>query len=116
MLTLTHRIQVHHIIALSIAQGLISAFDIPARQAFLVEIVRDRSDLGNAVALNSILFNGARLMGPSIAGFVIAWRGEGICFLIAVVFASQLPRLRAVIRPIYVKMGIIPVFPSPLEG
>ena len=81
-LTLAHAIHIHPIIVLSVAQGLISAFDIPARQAFLVEIVHDRADLGNAIALNSTLFNGARLVGPSIAGFVIAWRGEGICFLI----------------------------------
>ena len=82
VLTLTHQIEVSHIIVLSICQGLISAFDIPARQAFLVEIVKDRADLGNAIALNSVMFNGARLVGPSIAGFVIAWGGEGICFLI----------------------------------
>jgi len=82
VLTLTHQIQVSHIIVLSVCQGLISAFDIPARQAFLVEIVKDRADLGNAIALNSVMFNGARLIGPSIAGFVIAWGGEGVCFLI----------------------------------
>ena len=82
VLTLRHHIQIHHILVLSVFQGLISAFDIPARQAFLVEIVQKRADLSNAIALNTVMFNGARLIGPTIAGFVIAWGGEGSCFLI----------------------------------
>jgi MFS family permease len=65
-----------------VAQGLINAFDMPARQAFLVEMVTRREDLPNAIALNSSLVNGGRLIGPSLAGIVIALVGEGWCFAI----------------------------------
>ena len=81
-LTLSGRITVPEIMALSIAQGLINAFDVPARQAFLVEMVGGKADLGNAIALNSTLVNGARLVGPALAGLTIAAVGEGYCFLI----------------------------------
>ena len=63
-------------------QGMINAVDMPGRQAFLVEMVEDRQDLGNAIALNSSMVNMARLVGPSLAGMVIAVSGEGACFLI----------------------------------
>ncbi len=75
-------IQVWHVIALSILLGVINAFDVPARQSFLVEMVEKKEDLGNAIALNSTMVNGARLLGPSIAGVFIAVAGEGTCFLI----------------------------------
>lgn len=75
-------ITVAHVLALALFQGLINAFDMPARQAFLVEMVDDRADLPNAIALNSSMFNGARLVGPSIGGLVIAAVGEGWCFAI----------------------------------
>ena len=75
-------IQVWQIILLSTLLGCINAFDIPARQSFLVEMVGDKRDLSNAIALNSTMFNGARLIGPSIAGILIATMGEGICFFI----------------------------------
>jgi MFS family permease len=81
-LTLTKHITVHEIILLSAMQGMINAFDMPGRQAFLVEMVEDRQDLGNAIALNSSMVNMARLVGPSLAGMVIAVSGEGSCFLI----------------------------------
>jgi MFS family permease len=81
-LTLTHRITLWEIIALSALQGLINAFDMPARQSFLVQMVDDRNDLGNAIAINSSMNNGARLIGPAIAGLVIAAVGEGWCFFI----------------------------------
>jgi MFS family permease len=81
-LVLTNQIEVWHIIALSIFQGTIFAFDMPTRQAFLPDIVEKKEDLSNAIALNSILFNSARLIGPTLAGIVIATVGEGICFLI----------------------------------
>jgi MFS family permease len=81
-LTLTKHITVHEIIWLSALQGMINAFDMPGRQAFLVEMVEDRQDLGNAIALNSSMVNMARLVGPSLAGMVIAVSGEGSCFLI----------------------------------
>src|SRR5689334_6830530 len=67
---------------LSLLQGVINAFDMPARQAFLVEMIARREDLANAIALNSSLVNGARLVGPALAGILIALAGEGWCFLI----------------------------------
>jgi len=75
-------LQVWHIIVLSVILGFINAFDVPARQSFLVEMVERKEDLGNAIALNSSMVNGARLLGPSIAGVLIAVAGEGTCFLI----------------------------------
>jgi len=81
-LTLMGVVAVHHLIILSIFLGLVNAFDMPTRQAFLVEMVEKREDLGNAIALNSFLFNGARLVGPSIAGILISILGEGLCFLL----------------------------------
>jgi MFS family permease len=63
-------------------QGIINAFDMPGRQAFLVQMVEDRKDLGNAIAINSSMVNVARLLGPSLAGLIIAGVGEGYCFLI----------------------------------
>jgi MFS family permease len=75
-------LDVPHIIVLNAFQGVISAVDIPARQSFLVEMIEDREDLPNAVALNSSLLNGARLVGPSIAGLLIGLVGESYCFLI----------------------------------
>ncbi|WP_235011320.1 MFS transporter [Bryocella elongata] len=81
-LTLSGRINLTEIIILAILQGLINAFDMPGRQSFLVQMVEDRNDLGNAIAINSTVVNGARLIGPALAGFVIAWAGEGWCFLI----------------------------------
>jgi MFS family permease len=81
-LALAHRITVWDVLWLSVFQGLINAFDMPARQAFVVQMVEDRRDLGNAIALNSSMVNMARLIGPSIAGIVIAAVGEGYCFLI----------------------------------
>src|ERR1700677_1907168 len=81
-LTLSGRITVSEIIWLSVFQGLINAFDMPARQSFLVQMVDGRTDLSNAIALNSTMVNGARLLGPALAGIVIAAVGEGYCFLI----------------------------------
>ena len=63
-------------------QGIINAFDMPGRQAFMVQMVDDRADLGNAIAINSSMVNMARLIGPSLAGMVIAATNEGWCFLI----------------------------------
>jgi MFS family permease len=77
---LTHTITIGHLIALGAFQGLINAFDTPARQAFVVEMVETREDLPNAIALTSSMVNGARLIGPSVAGVLIAAFGEGWCF------------------------------------
>jgi len=82
ILVLTHTIQIWHIILLSIFLGIVSAFDIPTRQSFIVEMVEDKKDLGNAIALNSFMFNSARLIGPSVGGILIAAVGDGICFLL----------------------------------
>jgi MFS family permease len=75
-------IQIWHIIVLSIALGCINAFDVPARHSFVIDMVEKKEHLGNAIALNSLMFNGARLIGPSIAGIMLASTGEGICFLL----------------------------------
>ena len=82
VLALSHHITVTDIILLSLFQGAINAFDMPARQAFVIQMVEDREDLSNAIALNSSMVNASRLIGPSIAGAVIALAGEGYCFLI----------------------------------
>jgi MFS family permease len=81
-LTLSGHINITEIIWLSVFQGLINAFDMPARQSFLVQMVNGKTDLGNAIALNSTMVNGARLIGPALAGMTIAAVGEGYCFLI----------------------------------
>lgn len=81
-LVLSGKVQVWHIIALSSFLGLVNSFDIPARQSFVVELVEKKEDLGNAIALNSSMFNGARLIGPSVAGVLISVVGEGMCFLL----------------------------------
>ncbi|HEX4538326.1 MAG TPA: MFS transporter [Candidatus Acidoferrum sp.] len=81
-LTLAHVITLWEIIVLTALQGLINAFDMPARQSFLIQMIEDRNDLGNAIAINSSMVNGARLIGPAIAGLLIGAFGEGWCFLI----------------------------------
>ena len=81
ILAFTH-ITVVEIIVLQVIQGIINAFDTPARQAFVVEMVDDREDLPNAIALNSAMFNGSRIIGPSIGGIMIAAVGEGWCFMV----------------------------------
>ncbi len=78
-LTLSGKVQVWHIFVLAALLGVVNAFDIPARQSFLVEMV-GRDDLMNAIALNSSMFNGARVIGPAIAGILVARIGEGWCF------------------------------------
>jgi MFS family permease len=81
-LTLSKHINIPEIIVLSALQGAINAFDMPGRQAFVVQMIEHRADLGNAIALNSSMVNIARLVGPSLAGAVIALSNEGYCFLI----------------------------------
>src|SRR6202167_6499480 len=78
-LTLTDRIRIWELFVLATLLGVVNAFDIPARQSFLVEMV-GRGDLMNAIALNSSMFNGARIIGPAIAGILVAKIGEGWCF------------------------------------
>lgn len=81
VLTLTGLIAVWHILALALIQGLINAFDVPSRQAMTVDMV-GRHDLRRAISLNSIMFNLARMIGPALAGLLIAVMGPGPCFLI----------------------------------
>ncbi len=100
-LVLTGTVQVWHILALSFFVGIVNGFDMPARQSFLLEMVERKEDLPNAIALNSSMFNGARLVGPAIAGALIAAVGEGVCFLVnglsflavlAALLAMRVPR------------------------
>jgi MFS family permease len=79
---LSGQVTVWHVLVLAISQGVINAFDTPARQTLLVDMIESREDLPNAIALNSSLVNVARLIGPSIAGVLIGLFGEGICFAI----------------------------------
>jgi MFS family permease len=81
ILTLRGLITVRWVLLLQAAQGIINAFDTPARQAFVVEMVADRADMANAIALNSAMVNGSRIIGPSIGGVLIAAVGEGWCFM-----------------------------------
>jgi MFS family permease len=81
-LTLSNRITIGEVLALSAFQGVINAFDMPGRQSFMVEMVEDRADLSNAIAINSSMVNMARLVGPSLAGLLIAVKSEGWCFLV----------------------------------
>lgn len=81
-LTLTGTVQLWQILALSLFQGVVNAFDAPARQTFVKDLVERREDLASAIALNSSLVNGGRLVGPAIAGVIIAQIGTGFCFLI----------------------------------
>ena len=81
-LTLSHRINIAEVLALSAMQGVINAFDMPGRQSFMIRMVENRDDLSNAIAINSSMVNVARLIGPSLAGLLIAATNEGWCFLI----------------------------------
>jgi MFS family permease len=81
-LILTKTVSIWHIVTLSIFLGCVNAFDIITRQAFVPDMLERKEDLGNAIALNSSLFNGARLIGPAFAGVLIALVGEGMCFLL----------------------------------
>lgn len=81
-LALTGVIAFWQIVPLSLVMGAVNALDAPTRQAFVLDMVERKEDLGNAIALNSSVFNGARLVGPSIAGMLIAAAGEGVCFVI----------------------------------
>lgn len=78
----TRTIGIWQIFVISIVSGITHSFDIPARQSFVIDMVENKEDLGNAIALNSLLFNGAMLIGPSVAGVLLASSGEGVCFLV----------------------------------
>lgn len=82
ILAFTGLITVGQVLVLQVAQGIINSFDTPARQAFVVEMIEDRADLPNAIALNSSMVNATRIIGPSIGGVLIALVGEGWCFMV----------------------------------
>jgi MFS family permease len=117
-LTLTHRINMHEIIALTAMQGVINAFDMPGRQSFLVQMVDDRNDLSNAIAINSSMANGARLAGPAVAGLVIGAFGEGWCFLIDGIsyFAVIASLLLMRIKPLESRRNTASMFEQVREG
>ena len=102
-LTLTHQVRVWHVFVLAALLGVVNAFDIPARQSFLVDMV-GKEDLMNAIALNSSMFNGARVIGPAVAGVLVARLGEGWCFFangvsyIAVIAGLMLMKVHAPAR------------------
>jgi MFS family permease len=81
-LTLSHRINIYEVLALSVVQGFVNAFDMPGRQSFMVKMVQDKADLSNAIAINSSMVNAARLVGPALAGMLIAATNEGWCFAV----------------------------------
>ncbi|WP_207435456.1 MFS transporter [Sabulibacter ruber] len=81
-LVLTNTVTIYYILGLGVFAGIVNAFDMSARQSFVVQLVEKREDMGNAIALNSSMFNMARLVGPSVAGVIIAAVGEGMCFLL----------------------------------
>ena len=99
-LTLTENIAVWHIVVMGIFLGCVNSLDIPARHSFILEMVEEKENLGNAIALNSMMFNMARLIGPSIAGVLIAIAGEGVCFLInAISYIAVIASLLAMKMP-----------------
>jgi len=117
-LTLAGIITIREIIALSALQGLINAFDMPGRQSFLVQMVEDKQDLGNAIAINSSMVNLARLVGPALAGLVIAWVGEGYCFLIDGIsyFAVIASLLMMVVTPAEIRRATTTMVEQLVEG
>jgi MFS family permease len=125
-LALSGAIQIWHVFALSLFQGIINAVDAPARQVFVFELVEQREDLANAIAINSTMFNGARLIGPALGGLLVARVGEGYCFLIdglsyiAVIMALLAMRLVPTDIPMMagshlqkIKEGFVYAFSSP---
>lgn len=105
-LTLAHALEPWHLVLLALLLGAINAVDIPARQSLLVQLVDARDDLPNAIALNSMAMNGARLVGPSLAGLMVSLVGEGICFLVNA--ASYLTVLLALLA---VRLAPLPAAP-----
>jgi len=105
-LILTGNIKVWQIVLLSGLLGIVNSFDIPIRQAFTVEMVENREDLPNAIALNSSMVNAARLIGPSIAGILIAISGEGVCFFLNAI--SYLPVIWSLLSMKVVKKDVKP--------
>ncbi|HYY69559.1 MAG TPA: MFS transporter [Terriglobales bacterium] len=110
--TLTNLVQVWHVVLLAALLGVANAFDIPARQAFIVDMV-GKEDLINAIALNSSMFNGARVVGPAVAGLLVASIGEGWCF-----FANAISYVAVIVGLLMMRVGRQPgkASGSPLEN
>lgn len=115
-LVFTDLIAVWHVLVLGGLLGIVSAFDITARQAFIVDIIEEREDLPNAIALNSFIFNGALLVGPAIAGILIAAVGEGPCFalnslsyltVLGALFLMKIPEKTFSASPLDIKAAIV---------
>lgn len=102
-LSLSGLLEIWHIIVLNIALGCINAFDVPARHSFVIDMVEKKEDLGNAIALNSMMFNGSRLIGPTVAGIILASTGEGICFLI-----NAVSYVFVIISLLYMRVAVKP--------
>jgi MFS family permease len=103
ILILYHHYAVWEILTLSVLLGIINAFDVPARQSLVYEMIDDKADLPNALALNSSMVNLSRLIGPAIAGFVLHYLGDGICFLLnAVSFLAVIGSLLLMKLPAYI--------------
>ena len=118
VLVLAGAIQAWHIIALSLFIGIINAFDIPIRQSFVLQMVERKEDLGNAIALNSAMFNAARFIGPMVAGILISTVGEGVCFLLnGISYIAVLTSLAAIrVAPRKNHSGKAPVLREFYEG
>jgi MFS family permease len=117
-LVLTSAVRNWHIVALSLFIGTVNAFDVPIRQAFVSEMIEKKEDLGNAIALNSAMFNSARFIGPSVAGILISTLGEGICFLLnGISYVAVIIALAAIrVSPRKLKDGKAPVLRELREG
>ena len=117
-LTMTEAIGYSHLVVLSVVLGCINAFGLPGRQAFVIHLVQRKRDLGNAIALNSTVFNAARLLGPAFAGVIVAAFGEGICFLLNSL--SFLPIILVLLRvrekPVERKSSPQAIFQGTWEG
>ena len=114
-LVITDLVAVWHVLVLGGLLGTVSAFDITARQAFIVDIIEEREDLPNAIALNSFIFNGALLIGPAVAGILIAGVGEGLCFalnslsylaVLGALFLMKIPEKTFSASPLNIKAAI----------
>ena len=112
-LTFANMITVWELILIAFLVGVVNAFDVPIRQAFLVEMV-NKEDLPNAIALNSSIFNGARVVGPAIAGFALAWKGPGWCFFLNGL--SFLAVIAALLAMRIAKRDLVPDQGSPLQS
>jgi MFS family permease len=106
ILVFTNNIEVWQLLILSLFLGIVSSFDIPVRQAFTIELIDKKEDMGNAIALNSSIVNLARLIGPSIAGILIAVSGEAVCFLCNAI--SYIPAIAALLAMKIVQRNIKP--------